>query len=519
MSFCDFIKSVSGKKIVVRKNRPEELNNKGLSLIELLIAIAILSIVVVVFYEGFIVSAKVNSKAKVQHQATSLAQDIMEAFKSQDMDKLMMQFEHPYVSFSVGGSDYSYRNFELLPDLINGAAFDDPSHVKDFIGTYATKSKDEDGHDLTSYIDEANLHPVYDADTDSYIYQGKYVTTKDGKYYLYLQNLVMEKRVYDAVITLDGLPYKEDTDNGNVIASGQGYNNNEVVQLPNMDAQYDVISSNSTVFDAEAEAQLQSIANDDNFSVSNISREILIQIEESQNLMSFFEQKVMVAYNYTYTYAVGAKAGQQVKLNLHKDYPFDNTVDLDVSLRNVYLFYDPRKDYKEDKIKIVRAVYPADKRQDLDVYIVKLLPHDYESIGLAWDDMYHPVFELEERETLSGAAPVSPSVFDEPSIYLHTNIGYYMTRNAMGEFPKMSHCQMTSNGISLGFLYNGVPKTDVEGMLHTTSLTNKAALERIYDIQIDVFLHEDDTFKSYDDFKDMKDAGEAKASLSSTIRN
>ncbi len=503
--------------------KPRKLNDQGLSLIELLIAIAILSIVVVVFYEGFILSAKVNSKAKVQHQATSLAQDIMEAFKSQDMDDLMMQFEYPAGSYVVGADTISYRNFELLPDLINADAFSDVSNIGNYIGSFAELSVDDEGNALTSYIKD--LTTVYDEKTGKYVQKGTYVNTKDGKYYLYLQDLVMEKRHFDALITLNGRPYmaaeeEDETDPAIKIPNdeftGKEYNEREVVQIPNMDAQYDVITSNSMVFDKEAEAQFQAMSTKiPDFDVSRMSREIYIEIEENSNIIGFLEQKVSVAYNYTYS--VDSNPAHDIPLSIHKDYPFDNTMEKETNLRNVYLFYDPRKDYKQDKIKIVRAFYPSELRNDLDVYIVKLLPSDYDSVGTSWDDQYHPILEVEERQRLISGSVTYP----EPSIKLHTNIGYYMKKDlASDTFLKMSNCQMTYDGISLGFLYNGVPNTDPETALAITSLTNKASLDRIFDIEVEVFLHDDEGgVRSYDDFKGLHDANEAKADVKGTIRN
>lgn len=56
----------------MEKTRSVKLNNKGVSLVELLVAISIFSIVVVVIYQGFVLAAKTNSKAKIQYKATLL---------------------------------------------------------------------------------------------------------------------------------------------------------------------------------------------------------------------------------------------------------------------------------------------------------------------------------------------------------------------------------------------------------------------------------------------------------------
>lgn len=85
----------------MEKTRSVKLNNKGVSLVELLVAISIFSIVVVVIYQGFVLAAKTNSKAKIQYKATSLAQNVMEGLKAESLNEILHQF-----SLSADGKYY-----------------------------------------------------------------------------------------------------------------------------------------------------------------------------------------------------------------------------------------------------------------------------------------------------------------------------------------------------------------------------------------------------------------------------
>ena len=53
-------------------------NNKGFTLTELIIAVAVLGIVISPLVANFIQSARINKKARISLNATNMAQDIME---------------------------------------------------------------------------------------------------------------------------------------------------------------------------------------------------------------------------------------------------------------------------------------------------------------------------------------------------------------------------------------------------------------------------------------------------------
>lgn len=63
-------------------------NHKGLSLVELLVAITILAIILVPLLRGFVSSAKLNQKAKRVLKATMIAENIMEDFEDMSMEEL-----------------------------------------------------------------------------------------------------------------------------------------------------------------------------------------------------------------------------------------------------------------------------------------------------------------------------------------------------------------------------------------------------------------------------------------------
>lgn len=71
-----------------KRTRRRQLNNEGFSLIELLIAIVILSIIVVPLLHSFVTSARTNAKSRSTMHATAIAEDIMEMFEAYSLEEM-----------------------------------------------------------------------------------------------------------------------------------------------------------------------------------------------------------------------------------------------------------------------------------------------------------------------------------------------------------------------------------------------------------------------------------------------
>lgn len=69
-------------------------NDKGFTLTEVLIAVAILSIAVVPMLANFVTSSKVNSKSKRTMNGTVVAQNIMEGINAYGVENTIIQLEY-----------------------------------------------------------------------------------------------------------------------------------------------------------------------------------------------------------------------------------------------------------------------------------------------------------------------------------------------------------------------------------------------------------------------------------------
>lgn len=64
-------------------------NNKGFSLIEIIVTIAVLALVVAPFLRSFFLSMNINSDARKLQNASMVSQDIMEQFKANSIEDMI----------------------------------------------------------------------------------------------------------------------------------------------------------------------------------------------------------------------------------------------------------------------------------------------------------------------------------------------------------------------------------------------------------------------------------------------
>ena len=99
-------------------------NNKGMTLVEILVAMMILTVVSLVLLRAFVSATKYNKIAKEKQREINLAQSIMESFKAYDMDEIVKQFNGsaPFTIYSgahgtvseVGRNSYDPVKDELI---------------------------------------------------------------------------------------------------------------------------------------------------------------------------------------------------------------------------------------------------------------------------------------------------------------------------------------------------------------------------------------------------------------------
>ena len=72
--------------------------NAGMSLIEVIVAVAIFAITAAVLLQSFVTSGRINRKSRIYLEATTVAQNIMEELKAQTFEEVSVAFIYPIVS-------------------------------------------------------------------------------------------------------------------------------------------------------------------------------------------------------------------------------------------------------------------------------------------------------------------------------------------------------------------------------------------------------------------------------------
>ena len=67
------------------KGRKSNINDAGISLLELIIAVSIFAIAAVIFLQAFVTTGRVNKKSAIYLNATTTAQNLMEELKAKKL--------------------------------------------------------------------------------------------------------------------------------------------------------------------------------------------------------------------------------------------------------------------------------------------------------------------------------------------------------------------------------------------------------------------------------------------------
>ena len=102
---------------MLRRSKSEKLNNGGFSLVEVLVAMFVIAVISIPLVRGFVTSAKFNAKARRLQNATDMAQNIAEVFGSEDMDKLLSDYDYT-LSNDVAADT---RTYTFTPFAATGA--------------------------------------------------------------------------------------------------------------------------------------------------------------------------------------------------------------------------------------------------------------------------------------------------------------------------------------------------------------------------------------------------------------
>lgn len=134
------------------KNAKIITDNKGLSLVEVIVAIMILSLVVVPTLHSITMAMGYNQKARIRQSVTVSAESVMEVFKGYDMESLRAAFD----AGAIDGINTEGGSFSYTPNPVTSES--DPINFK------INNMKIENGSKINLVNVEVKATPVYKKD-------------------------------------------------------------------------------------------------------------------------------------------------------------------------------------------------------------------------------------------------------------------------------------------------------------------------------------------------------------------
>ena len=93
-----------------RNNQNRKLNNKGMSLVEIIVTVTILALVSGILLSSFVSVMRTSAKSRDVHRATTVAQNIMEGINLKTAQEMAYQFNYP---IRKDGEGNNINNFKL----------------------------------------------------------------------------------------------------------------------------------------------------------------------------------------------------------------------------------------------------------------------------------------------------------------------------------------------------------------------------------------------------------------------
>lgn len=450
-------------------------DDRGVTLVEIIVSIAILAIIVLPFLNAFVTATKTNVKAKNEMNATHLATNIMEGIEKNSMKTLAYQFNYPSEGFDVADGFNISDGSSACELLKKSGKFDNVKRLEDISAEIVNKDDV-----ITSCIHKTDASAQI-GDTSLWDFR----ESDAHKYYFYMSGVQSGTKKYNALVTVDA---KSDASNKDQTGKPNNkvtkYNMDEVADMSAMDANFDCMSA-----DRYSATNIISALNNMNPGLSvqqsDIKRTITIDIEKS-GVASNKATKVTVSYSYSIKNGV-KKTFPDPTSALKDDYTmviYDNSSDtVNHNLRNVYLFYNPWYTSTGNTWDTANDVIIVNNKDKVDctVNIVKQKTVSDQSELSTKESTYKAYVKVSEPGNRTGHA--------------YTHIATNLNVN-MGDTDNPLQPDQAIYGFN-----NNVIQNEVKAIVDIQNLTKSKASERLYDVKVAVYESKaslDDIFKDKD---------------------
>lgn len=408
-------------------------DNRGLSLVELIIAIIILAIAVTPLLRSFVTSANTNQKAKRIMRATSVAENIMEAMKPLTLEEIVLQL-------SNDGDAAHMPVCTLVP------VFD--SHQELLIA-------------------ENEPNPAMGINYAASFVNGawKFNGQESDKYYFALSGIELDGVKYDARICLDASDYYA------ADATASGYNDEELVQISGLDLSKDVVyeletASEKKVYAEFAERSSRYVSdvshakNADDFEAA-LTRKITVTITQTATTQE-------VSLTLTYIAPTGWVADDEREFSRSMQL---YSGDMAKPLRYVYLLYPPNYNSRAGSVKDIFVIENYDKAE-CGIFLIKQVSAAATDLTSA-EAFYVPGVEL--YEATSAAEDTLP-----PVTWIYNNFNVNLGLRTAG----MDNYTMADAAV---YTYNSQTGDTARNMLNLKDILAKESELRLFKTSIRIY--------------------------------
>lgn len=442
------------------EHKKRKLNNRGFSLVELIVAVAILAIIVLPLLRAFVVSANTNAKAKERLRTTELGQNIMEGLAASDLEEVAGMFNYP-------GEDN--KNLTII-SATSGVAVQEmvaTTHPDGSI-TYAPVIKTDSIPDLDHITNkEEYIKAVCNTSVwkigDQYFFEGQ----DSHEYYFAMQNISSNGKKYDALIHL-----KTTSDTSGTKYDGTNINSADLAKIDLIGNENEAIS-NFSMTPEQVISLIQSKYGSE-VKQEDVSRTITVTIEETSG-----------GYTRVSTdYAFAVKKGSEIKHipgdygdeNVFRDVIFSNSDDVTRELNNVYLFFYP---WYTSQAGAVTDTIVIDNKSAQDVNVILAKQYNSNVVALDTAELNYRLNVNVKESMPAGATATHTVVRDNFSQNLFTGADLSITQPTW---------QLNGN-------------TADSSRISRQGLANKSEGERLFDVTVSIY-----PSGSYaDNFKDAQE--------------
>lgn len=452
------------------KKQHSQLNNKGMTLVEVIVSVTLLVLVSGFILSSFVASMRAASKSRDLHRATTVAQNIMEGINLKTAEELAYQFNYPKRYDAAGNpienfSVYPLAKFKYGIDNSVGELFETTDMSGNVVLEKASASRSLTEYNAlladpvtNSYMISATAS-AYMNDLTSNSYE--FLQDMDKKYIYYMRHIENDGRYFDAKITLSAKNY---TLGG---SSGITANDDLLISVPTIDSTYDAVEVMGKTYDEKARTQL-AILEGEIVDESELHRTIEVVIDDALVPGGAHRTRVDVNYYYSFDKDDGTISAS---MKVEENTPFYNEGNESTRpLRSIYLYYYPL--YKAGSNTDTIVVKNPDNI-DVELYVIK-----QETGSLSSDQLRQK--EIEYKVTFN-VVETTDSADGNSHITLHTN----WNENLYAVYSPV--VLPTVNQVILR--KNGIPVS--ESKFRKTDLKNKQASDRMYDVKVEVYAAEE----------------------------